>query len=459
MANLNFCVPDFGHSYHYVWKNAPICAIKFLLKCINAWVKTEFENQNWTFLETVIVPILKDQKRDQTIVKSYRPIASATSEAWLLEKMVKEKIKIYLTTQHEQFGYKAEHSTIHCIAITKELQGLADCHIGLLDASSAFDCISHKRIYDQLLKRNMPNALIKVVLGLTFHTRFLIRWFGSQCQLPFYPGRGVKQGGCLSSFLFSICYDELIYMVRSQPSGVYLHDTFVQLLIFADDILLVSASSDGLEVLYNTVMEFANQYNDIQMNPSKSVILRLGKSKKAPISFAGIPAKTEAKYLGAVITSTASSKSEIYRSNRGIYAKTNTLLKTNAYIKQCTDDIKKSVLNSYGGVYGIETFAKVDSSTRRAHRYITKNIWPSYHFYKDQNGVNIRSRTLYKVVANGANSLPEIHRKLRNKFIIKSQQSENIFIRNILGKLQLIDTFSDDHIHRSFPNWMKYLNI
>jgi len=62
-------------------------------------------------------------------------------------------------------------------------------------------------------------------------------------------------------------YDDLIKEIHKIPSGILINNTFLQILVYADDIILISASSNGLEKLYNEVTKFSKKYGDINMNP------------------------------------------------------------------------------------------------------------------------------------------------------------------------------------------------
>ena len=435
-----------SYNHHYHWKYSPICAQKVLLKCYNFWANQPSAQQNWPFLQTSIGPLLKNKSKPQSLKKSYRPIASATSEVWLLEKMTVARVASYLQTEPEQFGYKKSHSTIHCIAIANELKLLQDAHVALLDASSAFDCISHERILDQLRKRKIPKSLIRLILSLTFCTHFTIRWFGQSTSSPFYPYRGVKQGGCLSSFLFAICYDDLIHEIKQTKSGVFINKTFVQILIYADDIFLTAASLVGLQTLYYITIKFTERYSDIQMNPTKSVILRMGTLKRPAESFEKIPTAENHIYLGANIGN-KNEFLETCRARKAIYIRTNLLIKQNSAAIACNDTIKKMYLNAYGGVYGIEFFKSIHSSISRAHRYLTTTLWPSANKLRTSEGT-LHNSDLYIQAASGANSVYVNHRILRNNFILKSKKSSNYLIREICGNLQVIDT---SMIKRTLP--------
>jgi len=61
--------------------------------------------------------------------------------------------------------------------------------------------------------------------------------------------RGVRQGGVLSPFLFSIYMDELICKLRSSEYGLYIGNVFTGCILYADDIMLLACSCFGLQRL------------------------------------------------------------------------------------------------------------------------------------------------------------------------------------------------------------------
>ena len=68
-------------------------------------------------------------------------------------------------------------------------------------------------------------------------------------------------------------------------------------------------------------------------------------------------------------------------------------------------------------------------------------------------GGTLLNRTLYKKVADSAESIYEVHRKLRNNFILTARASDNPLISNICGSLAVIDSLSAT---RSMPTTLKY---
>jgi len=98
-------------------------------------------------------------------------------------------------------------------------------------------------------------------------------------------------------------------------------------------------------------------------------------------------------------------------------------------------------------MYGVESFQKISSEVSGAHRYITKTLFPNYKSHMDINNRQISNKNLYGIAADGAKSVFEIHRILRNNFIYNSKSSSNMYIRQIIGELDLI-TYCHD-----IPDW------
>ena len=296
-----------SYTRHNHWKylhgqshSAKLC----LSAVFKSWSKNILNNEEnliWKLFDTNLNPKPKTNKKDLTAVTSWRPISIGTSENWILEKIFLSKLKSYLQTDDSQFGYKKNHSSCHAIEIVRTLERSYDAHVCLLDASAAFDNLSWFRVRDQLLKRNIPICLLKLVLKQLISNRI------SVCSSSFiYPRKGTKQGGVLSGQLFSACYDDLVNELKTTGSGILFETssgkfTLLSVLIYADDVLLMARSPGGLKALINKTLLFASFYDDISFNPLKSWILRLGPHNKPPVSVCGISTTECQQYLGVSI--------------------------------------------------------------------------------------------------------------------------------------------------------------
>ena len=212
---------DTNRSYkrHCYWKSlrtenhaAKACLVEVLQYFINNVSKGRV-TPDWDFFLTNRELIPKPGKKDYSSKNSWRPISVGTSENWIFEKILLNRLSPYLTRKDCQFGYKEHHSTAHAIELVRTIERNHDAHICLLDASSAFDKISWRRIRDQLINRQVPYLLIKILICQLYSTKI------SVCgKSLFYPGLGVKEGGVLSGILFSDCYNDLASDLKKNRS-------------------------------------------------------------------------------------------------------------------------------------------------------------------------------------------------------------------------------------------------
>jgi len=84
-----------------------------------------------------------------------------------------------------------------------------------------------------------------------------------------------KVGGVLSPLLFNIYVDDLIHQLEASNYGCYVFGKFFGCIMYADDLLLLSASVTGLQQMLHICHSFA-QFNDIIFNHKKSVYFKVG---------------------------------------------------------------------------------------------------------------------------------------------------------------------------------------
>ena len=86
----------------------------------------------------------------------------------------------------------------------------------------------------------------------------------------FRTTRGVKQGGCLSPFLFAIYFNDMVTEIIELGLGVSFNNLLIDILLYADDILLVSESKTNMLSMLNVMSNFGIN-NEIKFNPNKTV--------------------------------------------------------------------------------------------------------------------------------------------------------------------------------------------
>ena len=152
---------------------------------------------------------------------NYRGISLCNALCKLIDLIIIEKCDGYLYTSELQFAYKRDHSTMLCTAVFKEtvshfLENGSNVYACLL-SSSAFDRVHYGKLFDVLMKRNMPAVFIRLVLDSYLNQRICAAW--GACKSDFFQStNGVKQGSIISPILFTVYVVELI--ARLQASGL-----------------------------------------------------------------------------------------------------------------------------------------------------------------------------------------------------------------------------------------------
>ena len=123
------------------------------------------------FRYSVLVPILKGNK-DATDSSNYCPIALSSTFSKIVQRLILSRYESVFATTSLQFGFKPDSSTSLCIATIKNIIARY-LHNGspvlgcFLDASKAFDLVDHDILFEALMKRGLPLAII----------RFLLSWY------------------------------------------------------------------------------------------------------------------------------------------------------------------------------------------------------------------------------------------------------------------------------------------
>ncbi len=120
-------------------------------------------------LDTTLTPIVKTKTGDVTDKNNYRPIAVATSMSKVMELLILSINECFLNTSDNQFGFKKKHGTDMCIyaflqTIEYYRQNSRASFICYMDATKAIDRVNQLLLFKQLLDRNMPLHIVRLLV-------------------------------------------------------------------------------------------------------------------------------------------------------------------------------------------------------------------------------------------------------------------------------------------------------
>ena len=187
-----------------------------------------------------ITPIIKNQQADADVCSNYRPITVTSIISKLFEHFILYKIKSFLTTADNQFGFKERHSTDMCVFLLKQIVSHYNQHGSpvfaiFLDASKAFDKVNHSLLFEKLVNRNVPMIFVRLLQHWYSNQRLCVKW-GSQLSSSFSVTNGFRQGDVLSPLLFAVYLNQLSMELNSLDIGCMVGNTCINHLVYADDI-------------------------------------------------------------------------------------------------------------------------------------------------------------------------------------------------------------------------------
>jgi len=194
-------------------------ARRALLHALRAIWQTENIPQSW--LESIIKPIPKERK-DPTEVTNYRPIALTNTDMKSLTGIINNALQPHM--QHfippHQTGFIKGRSTADAILRVSGILNTQRLTPLLLDFEKAYDRVSHEWLAYILYKSKLSDKVTRLILAMNKNTNAQIL-VNNTLSERFKIKSGVKQGDPISSLLFVICLQPLLYAL--EEAGIKLH--------------------------------------------------------------------------------------------------------------------------------------------------------------------------------------------------------------------------------------------
>ncbi len=230
--------------------------------------------------KAILRPIPKSSTIDPRLPLQYRGIALLSTVYKLYASVLNNRLVTYLDKENiyaeEQNGFRKKRScTDHVYTLSTILRNRIaqrqSTFIAYLDAEKAFDRIDRDLMLYKLLKvgvhghlyENIKAIYSKSLCSISIND-LLTDWFDTKS--------GVRQGDTLSPTLFGIFVNDVVTDVNKLNVGLDISGRQISILLYADDIVLLSESEDGLQTMLNEIDKWSRKWR-IKFNARKSQVV------------------------------------------------------------------------------------------------------------------------------------------------------------------------------------------
>ena len=186
--------------------------------------------------------------------------------------------------------------------------------LAFVDFKKAFNCVNHSLLLYKLLNSGIGGKFFKILsnmyskLGAFIKINNLIfGWVKDQC--------GTNQGGPLSPNMFRYMLNNLKHFLN-MGEGITLDDELIAHILWADDLVMLSDSAQGLQKQLDGLFNFCSKFQMI-VNELKTKIMIYGNVQINNTNFIfnnkHLEIVSNYKYLGVILNSTKTLKGDIFK--------------------------------------------------------------------------------------------------------------------------------------------------
>ena len=175
-------------------------------------------------------------------------------------------------------------------------------YLCFIDFSKAFDLINRNILFYKIMKSGWHGKVIETLRSLYQKTNFRIKHQGL-LSFSMRDIMGVNQGGVASGLLFRKYMADLDMFLNTE-FGVCIGEMIIAHILWADDLILMSDTPEGLQHQLNGLFKFCSK-NLLVVNAVKTKCMTIGDSTPLDLHFNGnkIEQVIQYKYLGNILKS------------------------------------------------------------------------------------------------------------------------------------------------------------
>ena len=214
---------------------------------------------------------------------NYRGISICSCLGKLFTKLLQNRVSNFLKDNNliedNQAGFKSDYRTTDQIFIIKTIinkylyKSKKPVFACFVDFTKAFDSVWREALFFKIQSLGIGGNIYNVIKSMYSNTYFCIKKDNYLSQ-PVQNNLGVKQGDSLSPTLFNIYINDFGDTLRSckNTDPIGLGTKHLNHLLFADDLLLLSESSTGLQKCISQLEDYCEKWR-LNVNLKKTKIM------------------------------------------------------------------------------------------------------------------------------------------------------------------------------------------
>ena len=266
------------------FRNKP--SIKLMTTLFNACKDTKLMPEAWS--KAIIYPIPKSSVSDPCIPMSYRGISLLPTSSKLFTSCIANRLSNHFETKdilaNEQNGFRPNRSCLDHIFTLVNLCTVRRClktdtFLSFIDFKKAFDYVNHDYLFYKLIKAGIKGDIYYAIRNIYRQPSSCIQINGELTEW-FEVTAGVRQGDSLSPILFALFINDLVLELKEIEAAVYIGGQQLPILLYADDIVLISPDIHKAQAQLNVLNEWCVKW-DMKVNIDKSNIMHVRNHQKS----------------------------------------------------------------------------------------------------------------------------------------------------------------------------------
>ena len=126
-------------------------------------------------------------------------------------------------------------------------------------------------LIDKLKCKNVPSFIVEILQNIFRRSNMSVYWQGVRSK-EWHACRVLRLGGILSAHLFVFYFDNILNEIASMPYGCRLGLAKVNVLAYADDVVLLAPSMTALQNLVDKFVDLVLLY-ELKINVQKTCFM------------------------------------------------------------------------------------------------------------------------------------------------------------------------------------------